>query len=113
MCIPPPLLDEVHTLLRDMLDVGAICPSQFPWCNAIVLVQKKNGTLCFCVDFHRLNAHTKKDLYPLPQIQEELESMVGAVHFSTMDFKIQLWQVRIALESQQYTAIHGGKSGIL
>ena len=57
-CIPPPLLDEVCTSLRDMLDVGAICPSQSPWCNAVVLVWKKDGTLLFCVDFCRLNAQT-------------------------------------------------------
>ena len=64
-CIPPPLLEEVHTSLRDMLDAGAICPSQSPWCNVVVLVWKKDGSLHFCVDFCRLNAHTKKDLHPL------------------------------------------------
>ena len=67
-CIPPLLLEDVHTLLRDMLDMGVTCPSQSPWCNVVVLVQKNDGSLCFCVDFHRLNMHTKKDLYPLPQI---------------------------------------------
>ena len=39
-CIPPPLLEEVHASLRDMLDAGVICPSQSPWCNAMVLVWK-------------------------------------------------------------------------
>ena len=47
---------------------------------------------------------TKKDSYPLPRIQEALESMVGAAHFSTMDFKSGFWQVCMALELQQYTA---------
>ena len=42
-CIPPPLLDEVCTSLTDMLDAGAIYPSQSPWCNVVVLVQKKDG----------------------------------------------------------------------
>ena len=65
-CIPPPLLEEVHTSLRDILEAGAIHPSQSPWCNAIVLVRKKDGTLHFCMDFRHLNAHTKKDSYPLP-----------------------------------------------
>ena len=65
-CITPPLLEEVHGSLRDMLDAGAIHPSQSPWCNAVVLVRKKDGMLHFCVDFHRLNACTKKDSYPLP-----------------------------------------------
>ena len=62
--IPPPLLEEVRTSLRDMLEVGAICPSQSPWCNMVVLVQKKDSTLHFCVDFRHLNAHMKKDSYP-------------------------------------------------
>ena len=98
-----PLLEEVCTLLRDMLDEGAICPSQSPWCNMVVLVQKKDRSLCFYLDFHRLNAHTKKDLYPLLQIQEALESMAGTVHFSIMDFKSRFWQVKMAPKSQQYT----------
>ena len=36
-CIPPPLLEEVRASLRDMLEVGAIHPSQSPWCNACLL----------------------------------------------------------------------------
>ena len=49
--IPPPLLEEICASLRDMLDAGAIRPSQSPWCNAVVLVRKKDGTLRFCMDF--------------------------------------------------------------
>ena len=75
--IPPPLLEEVRTSLRDMLEAGAIHPSQSPWCNVVVLVWKKDGTLHFCVDFRHLNACMKKDSYPLPHIQEALESMGG------------------------------------
>ena len=86
-CIPSPLLEEVCASLCDMLDTGVICPSQSPWCNAVVLVRKKDGTLCFCVDFCRLNVCTRKDSYPLPWIQEALESMAGTAHFSMMDFK--------------------------
>ena len=105
------LLEEVHALLRDMLDVGAICPSQWPWCKAVVLMRKKDGTLRFCVDFCRLNTHIKKDSYPLPWIQEVLESMAGTGHFSTMDFKSRFWQVKMAPESQQYTTFTIGNLG--
>ena len=109
--IPLPLLEEVCTMLRDMLDVGVKCPSQSPWCNVVVLVWKKDGILHFCMDFCRLNMHTKKESYPLLQIQEVLESMAGAAHFSTMDFKSGFWQVKMVPESQQYTAFMVGNLG--
>ena len=103
-CIPPPLLEEVCASLRDMLEAGAIRLSQSPWCNVVVLVWKKDSTLHFCIDFRCLNAHTKKDSYPLPQIQEALESMAGSAHFSSMDFKSGFWQIKMAPRSQQYMA---------
>ena len=91
-----------------MLEAGAIHLSQSPWCNAVVLVRKKDGTLHFCVDFRCPNVWMKKDLYPLPHIQEMLESMVGSAHFSSMDFKSGFWQIKMAPESQQYTAFTVG-----
>ena len=94
-----------------MLEAGAIHPSQSPWCNVVILVWKKDGTLHFCVDFRCLNVRTKKDSYPLPQIQEALESMVGSVHFSSMNFKSGFWQIKMAPGSQQYTAFMVGNLG--
>ena len=110
--IAQPLLDEVREHLQEMLDGGAICPSQSPWCNAVVLVRKKDGGLRFCIDFRRLNARTKKDLYPLPHMQETTESMVGAQFFSTMDLKSRFWQVKMAEKSRQYTAFTVRSMGI-
>ena len=49
--IPPPLLEEVRTHVNDMLEAGAIRPSNSPWCNAVVLICKKDGGLHFCIDF--------------------------------------------------------------
>ena len=86
-CRAPPLVEEVREHIQEMLDGGAIGPSQSPWCNAMVLVCKKDGGLQFCIDFCRLNSRTKKDAYPLPQMQETMESMVGPQFFSTMDLK--------------------------
>ena len=75
--IPPPQLDEVREHLKLMLDAGVIRPSNSPWCNAVVLVRKKDGSLRFCIDFRKLNSLTVKDSHPLPRICETLESLTG------------------------------------
>ena len=49
--ISPPMVDEVRNHLREMLESGAIRPSQSAWCNAVVLVRKKDDSLRFCIDF--------------------------------------------------------------
>ena len=87
---PPPLVEEVRNHLKEMLESGAIRPSQSAWCNAVVLVQKKDGSLHFCIDFCCLNTRMKKDSYPLPRIQEVLESLVGTGHFSCLGSQIQI-----------------------
>ena len=110
--IAPPLVDKVRQHIQEMLDGGAIRPSQSPWCNAVVLMRKKDGSLRFCIDFRRLNARTKKDTYPLPCMQETMEGMVGTRHFSCMDLKSGFWQVQMDEESRLYTAFTVGSMGV-
>ena len=110
--IAPSLLDEVREHLQEMLDGGAIWPSQSTWCNAVVLVRKKDGGLRFCIDFRQLNTRTKKDSYPLPWMQETMESLVGARFFSMIDLKSRFWQVKMSEKSRQYTAFTIGSMGI-
>ena len=78
----------------------------------MVLVWKKDGGLRFCIDFQWLNTRTKKDSYPLPRMQETMESLVGAQFFSTMDLKSGFWQVKMSKKSRQYTAFTIGSMGI-
>ena len=110
--IPPPQLDEVREHLKLMLDAGVACPSNSPWCNAVVLVRKKDGSLWFCIDFRRLNALTVKDSHPLPHICETLEGLAGAAHYSTFDLNSGFWQVPMDNASKQYTAFTLGSMGL-
>ena len=61
-----------------MLEIGAIKHSNSPWAGAVVLVQKKDGSLRFCIDLRKLNSHTVKDAYSLPEITETLDCLNGA-----------------------------------
>ena len=53
----------------------------------------------------------KKDSYPLPRIQEALESLVGAGHVSCLDLKLGFWQIKMEEASKQYTALTVGNLG--
>ena len=110
--ITPPLVEEVRQHIQEMVDGGAIRPSQSPWCNAVVLVRKKDGSLCFCIDFQHLNAKTKNDSYPLSWMQETMESMVGTRYFSCMDLKSGFWQVKMLEKARQYTVFTVGSMGM-
>ena len=81
--IPPARRQEVTQLLQDMQgDHSAINESLgFP----DVLVQKKDGSIRFCVDYCELNSVTRKDAYPLPRVDDTLDTLAGAKWFSTLD----------------------------
>ena len=107
--IPPPLVEEVWNHLWEMLQSGAVQPSQNAWCNAVVLVRKKDGSLWFCIDFHCMLMI--KDSYPLPRIQEMLESLIGAGHSSCLDLKSGFWQIKMEEVLKQYIAFTVGNLG--
>ena len=101
--IPPNMVVEVRAHMRKMLETGTIHPSQSPWCNAVMLVRKKDGGLHFYIDFWKLNVRTKKDSYPLPHIQETIGSLVGTRYFSCLDLKVGFWQITMDEALKQYT----------
>ena len=47
--------------ITEHLSKGFIKPSQAPFAAPILFVQKANGALCLCINFHKLNSLTKKD----------------------------------------------------
>ena len=91
--IPHPMEEDVRAHMKEMLEVGAICPILSPWCNAIMLVRMKDKGLYFCIDLCKLNTRTKKDSYPLTCIQETIESLVGVGYFSCQDLKAGFLQI--------------------
>ena len=96
--------EVVHEEVRKMLDAGVMKPSYSPWASPVVLVEKKDASTRFCVDYQRLNAVTKKDTYPLPRIDDTLDQLEGASIFSSLDMASGFWQVPLTDAAKEKTA---------
>jgi hypothetical protein len=51
---------------------------------SVLLLWKKNGDLRFYVDYRKLNDVTRKDCFPLPRIDDILDTLAGTTSFSTL-----------------------------
>lgn len=94
----------VEENVRKMLKAGVIEEGSGAWGFPVVLVKKKDGEIRFCIDYRQLNAVTKRDVYPLPRIDETLEAIGGARLFSTLDLRSGYWQVEMAEGDKDKTA---------
>lgn len=73
-----------------MSQFQVIEPSSEEWSTAVVLIQKPDGSLRFCIDYRHLSDLTKKDGYTVPRLDECDDSLGKAQHFTTLDCNMSL-----------------------
>jgi hypothetical protein len=72
--------------LKKLLDANIIFQvRQYAWVENLVPVRKKYGEICLCVDFINLNRASKKDNYPVPPMEQLLQTISGCDIFSLLD----------------------------
>ncbi len=70
---------------RTHAHAGRIEPSMSEWTSPVVIVHKHDGSARFCVDYRKLNASTIRDFYPIPQMDDCIDSLEEAKIFTTLD----------------------------
>ena len=90
--------------VKKMIESGIIEPSRSPWAAPVVLVPKKTGEVRFAIDYRKLNAVTKKEIYPLPRIDDTLDALGDAKFFSTFDMAAGYWQIPMSINDREKTA---------
>lgn len=88
----------------NMKQNNIIRDSKSPWTSPVVLVRKKDETTRFCIDYRKLNAITKKDVYPMPRVDDTLEKLAGMKLFTTLDLASGYWQVEVEEKDKEKTA---------
>ena len=74
--VPFALCSKISEMVQQMVEGGIVEESSSPWASAVIIV-KKDGGLRFCVDYHRLNAVMRKNVFPLPGIDDLLDQLAG------------------------------------
>ena len=103
---PTPLAQKrkVEEAIDQMMEARVVERSRSPWGFPIVLVEKKDGSSRFCVDFRDLNKITRRNSFPLPVISHILASLGRAKYFSKLDLKSGYWQVEMDESDKEKTA---------
>ena len=102
--VSPKVQEAIRDEVDKMLDAGIIEPSYSEWSNPIVMVKKSNGKYRFCLDFRKVNSLSKKDAYPLPNMNGILDKLRSARYISTLDLSQAYFQIPLAKESREITA---------
>ena len=102
--IPPQLWREVKDHIQELLRKQVIQESKSSYAAPIVIVRKKSGAIRMCCDYRQLNAKISRDVYPIPRIEESLDTMSGSKIFSTIDLASAYHQVEVEPEDRPKTA---------
>lgn len=95
---------EEYELLQDMLRAGVIQPSNSAWASPVTLVRKKNGGLRWTIDLRKLNDVTVKDRFPLPRIDQCLDTLAGQEYYCSLDAANGYWQIPLEETSRAKTS---------
>ena len=90
-----------------LISVGAVSPADpgaYPYASRRVIAPKKNGNLQMCVDYRDMNAHTEKDSFPLPRINQVFPMISKAKYFASLDLIMEYHQVKVDNKDRAKTA---------
>jgi len=103
--VPFPIRDKVKEELMRMESQGVISKIQdpTPWCAGMVAVPKSSGSIRICVDLKPLNQSVRRQVFPLPTVDEVLSKLSGAKLFSKLDANSGFFQIPLAPSSRPLT----------
>ena len=105
---PEKAVTIIQNMMEEMRNKDIIESSSAAWLSPIVLVAKPDGSRRLCLDYRKVNQHLKLDIYPLPRLDELVESTAGHQFYCTLDLKDAYYQVVLDEASRDLTTFSDG-----
>lgn len=99
-----PQREQVQSMVKEMVDADIVCESISSYASPVLLVKKKTGESRLCIDYRALNNKTRKEHYPLPLIDDQLDRLAGNSLFISLDLASGFYQIAVDVNSQDKTS---------
>jgi hypothetical protein len=98
-------LQKFKVQINDLMERGYMRPNKSPYGSLVLFIDKKDGKLHMCIDYHALNKITIKSNYPLPRINNLFDRLNGASYFNDIDLKLSYYQIHMQDADIEKTAM--------
>jgi len=88
-----------------LVNLGKMRPSNSEYACRVTLPMKKDGNRRFCGDYRSLNAQTRRDMFPMPLVEDVIDQLGKSTWFTALDLQSGFWQIRMAPEDMKKTVL--------
>ncbi len=96
---------EVKRQIDILVDLGKMRPSNSEYACRVTLPVKKDGSRRFCGDYRPLNAQTRRDMFPMPLVEDVIDQLGKSIWFTALNLQSGFWQIRMAPKDMKKTAL--------
>ncbi len=96
---------KVKRQIDVLVDLGKMRPSNSEYACRVTLPVKKDGSRRFCGDYRPLNAQTRRDMFPMPLVEDVIDQLSKSIWFTAFDLQSGFWQIRMVQEDMKKTAL--------
>lgn len=103
--VPETLKAPLKRKIEELLESDVIEPSNSDYSSPAIVFKKRTGNdVRLCVDYRLLNNRVRKEFFPMPNLEEEINGLAGKTVFSSLDLMMGYHQVQMHPDSRRYTA---------
>jgi len=96
---------EVKRQIDVLVGLGKMRPSDSEYACRVTLPVKKDGSMRFCGDYRPLNLQTRRDLFPMPLVEDVISQLGKSNWFSALDLQSGFWQIHMAPDDIKKTTL--------